>query len=364
MVTSLAELARGWGEVRQQLTAPPRVLIVDDEATVRELFSAVLTKAKFVCTACDSAEAALRVFAKGRFELLVADKNLPGLGGLDLIARIRSQDPECEAVLATSYPNLESVVRAIDLQNVEFLTKPLDSIEVLTAVLGRALLRRTRRILAKRMLADLRGALNAQADGPALPELAEARTRVDEFRRVLELKRRVVCWQGEDDEVRDGLGALAENGFEILELRSGAQIVAQCERHRVSVLVVSDNFGDIDGAHLVEKVAEVEGHPEFVYVTAQSSFEHAVAATQQGAAGFLVKPLRDPRPLVHAVRRACDLHQERMVHFKMVNELSRILLAIEQRRETKETRDTLESTLAAFDVRTAEHAVRDNRESR
>ncbi|MEK7706350.1 MAG: response regulator [Myxococcota bacterium] len=358
MPTTLADLARGWGAVSEQLSAPPRVLLVDDEAAIREMFRTVLTRANFECTVCDSGEQALEQFARERCDLLVIDKNLPGIGGLEVIAKIREQDPEVESVLISGYPSLKSVLQAIDLQKVEFLTKPLDSIEVLTAVLGRARLRRSRRLLARRMLSDLRTALSEHADDAAVKDLREARARVDRYRATVDTKKRVLCWQNEESPVLAALDQMSDSGFEIWRVERGVEVLERCERHQVAVLVVSDTFGDMTGTELVEQLAEAQGRPELVYITDRGDFDAAISATHRGAAGYIVKPFEDPRPFVHAVRRACDLQHERMVHFKMVTELSRVLTALELRRDSTEARKALHSALSEFDVRSAEHALR------
>jgi len=314
------------------LAAPAKVLLVEDEESVCELFNVVLSRANFVCTPCATAEAAREMVAKSRFDVVVTDKNLPGESGLDLIAHIRSRDPDCAGVLVTGYPNLDSVVRAIELQNVEFLTKPLDSNETLVTVVARSHLRRSRQILAKRMLADLRGALSELADSAALGELTRVRDHVDAYRLLLERERQVMCWDGEDSAVLEALSASTEKGMQTMRAKNGATILAQCEQHQVSVLIVSDHFGDMDGEQLVERVVALEDCPELVYLTSQSSFEHAVAAIHRGAAGFLIKPVKDTRELLHVVRRAFDLRHERMVSLKMVTELTRILTESEQRK--------------------------------
>lgn len=357
VAATLADLARGWGAFSEELSRPPRVLIVDDEAAIRDVFRAVLTRANYACTTCESGEEALEKFAELGCDLLVIDKNLPGIGGLETIAKIREKDPDCEAVLITGYPNFKSVTQAIDLQKVEFLTKPLDSIEVLTAVLGRSRLRRSRRLLAKRMLADLRGALREQADDAAWAELGEARKRVERYRTSTETKKRVLLWTKEDQSIHEALDAMCESGFEIWRVARGADVVDRCERHHISVLIVSDDWGDMSNTDLVERVFEAQGHPELVYVTERSDFDSAVAATQRGAVGYIVKPCTDPRPLVHSVRRGWKLHHDRMVQFKMVTELSRVLSALDMRRASVEARTALHAALSEFDVRSAEHAL-------
>jgi DNA-binding NtrC family response regulator len=359
MPRTLSELAARWSDISAELSAAPRVLVVDDEPSITEMLATVLEYAGYECETCGTGEDALAYLSQARFHMLVVDKNLPDLTGLDVIERARRIDPDCEAVVITGYPSLQSILQAIDLRGVDYLTKPLDSIDVMTAVLGRARLRRNRRVLARRMLADLRDAVSERTDGALVDELSAARDRVERFRVSLEGKRRVLVWQDEEESVRSALDPLQTAGFLVWTAGSGGEVISTCSRRHVSVLIVSDSYGDMTGQQVVAKTSEHEGHPELIYVSARDRADDALAAVNAGAAGYAVKPLSDPRPLVHAVRRACDIQHERMLHFKMIAELYAILGRLEQEPGGEATRQKFETTLSEFDVKSARHALQD-----
>jgi PAS domain S-box-containing protein len=84
--------------------ARPRVLVVDDEAGVRQTLSLFLTKAGYVAIAADDALAALKLIRSGeRVDLVIADQSMPGLTGSDLIGEIGLIRPDLPSVLITGY---------------------------------------------------------------------------------------------------------------------------------------------------------------------------------------------------------------------------------------------------------------------
>ena len=81
-----------------------RILVVDDEPSVLEIFRRVLSRDGHRVHLCLSPAEALGEFARADFDLLVVDKNLPGFNGFDLLATLRKVDPELPAILMTASP--------------------------------------------------------------------------------------------------------------------------------------------------------------------------------------------------------------------------------------------------------------------
>lgn len=357
MRPTLIKLATTWGEARTLLDAAKRVLIVDDDPGELEIFTAILENADFDCTAVASGEKALALFKSGDFDFLVVEKNLPGISGIEVIAQARQIDSDCEAVLITAYPSLESVLQAIDLQSVDYLTKPLDSIDVLTTVLGRARRRRNRRILSRRMLTDLRDAVSEKADDDTLASLRASRERVEAFRESLKGKKRVIVSASESAEVLTSVKQLEALQFEIWTVASGAEAMSKCARRHVSVLILSDTYDDMTGTQLAERVSDAEGRPELIYLTTRSDVTDALNAVERGAAGYIIKPLKDDGQLLHTVRRATENHHERLYHYRMIGELFTIANNLKKTPEGRQTGKQLEIALSEFDVQTARHVL-------
>lgn len=96
-------------------TLPRTVLVVDDEAGVRELLVRLLEKRQVPVKACANGEEALALLATERFGCLLTDKNLPGLSGVDLIRKVRAQQPFCDCLLMTGYASIDSVLESLRL---------------------------------------------------------------------------------------------------------------------------------------------------------------------------------------------------------------------------------------------------------
>lgn len=82
----------------------PRVVVIDDEAAVRELLGKVLTRAGYEVDLAASGEAGLALFASGTIDCLVVDKRLPAMTGLEVMAEVRKRFPSTALVLVTAHP--------------------------------------------------------------------------------------------------------------------------------------------------------------------------------------------------------------------------------------------------------------------
>lgn len=123
------------------------VLVVDDEPSVRDVFSRLLAREPdLTVVTADSAEAALYLLGSQRFDLLITDKNLPGLGGIELVAEARKLRPNIEAIMITGYANAESVIAAFAAGASDYLVKPFEQIGVVRAKVHAALDRREERV--------------------------------------------------------------------------------------------------------------------------------------------------------------------------------------------------------------------------
>jgi DNA-binding NtrC family response regulator len=109
------------------------ILIVDDEAAVRELLARWLAAEGYEIRKADTAECALASMTAACADVVLCDVEMPGQGGLWLAAQLRERYPMSAMVLATA---LDSVPPATSLQAgiVEYLVKPFDRANVISAV--------------------------------------------------------------------------------------------------------------------------------------------------------------------------------------------------------------------------------------
>ncbi|MGE4441231.1 MAG: sigma-54-dependent transcriptional regulator [Desulfomicrobium sp.] len=110
------------------------VLIVDDEIRYRELYARVLRDAGFAVLEAGTAAEALLLLEKTAPDMVVSDVRMPGESGLDLLRRAREEKPELPFLLVTAYADVREAVDALKLGAVDYLAKPVDLDELLSAV--------------------------------------------------------------------------------------------------------------------------------------------------------------------------------------------------------------------------------------
>lgn len=115
-----------------------RVLIVDDNALVRDLFVAMLQQAGAVCSVAASAESALATARHGNIDAIVLDLSLPGMSGVELAPRLRELLPAARIVGASAHAAEPERRAALAAGMHAFLSKPVSQAELIAALAGAA----------------------------------------------------------------------------------------------------------------------------------------------------------------------------------------------------------------------------------
>lgn len=110
---------------------PGRVLVVDDEKSVQVLLERVLTRAGHAVTVVASGEDALAALEREAYDLLIADKNLPGVDGIEVLRAAAQRHPRIAAIVITGFPTPETRREAEALGARAFVTKPFSIAEML-----------------------------------------------------------------------------------------------------------------------------------------------------------------------------------------------------------------------------------------
>ena len=113
---------------------PARVLVVDDEPTIREILCDFLRMEGFVVHDAPNGRAALEVLAERPFNLVISDLKMPEMGGLELLEAVRVQHPELVVVLMTGYGTVETALHAMKIGAFDYVLKPFKVEEVVHTV--------------------------------------------------------------------------------------------------------------------------------------------------------------------------------------------------------------------------------------
>jgi len=166
--------------------APARILLVDDEESVRLTLEAVLRQEGYDVATAGSGAEALRSIREDRFDLLLTDLRIDEIDGLTLLAAAQKRDPETVSILLTGYASLESAVQALRHGAFNYLLKPCN-IEEMKLTISRGLEKKKLAEALRERVVELERAyetirtFNAQLEDKVKMATAELAERVREL---------------------------------------------------------------------------------------------------------------------------------------------------------------------------------------
>jgi excisionase family DNA binding protein len=114
-------------------TARKRVLVVDDEASIRDLLSKTLALAEYDVDVAPDGRSALERMRLYPYDLLIADLKMPGMDGLTVIREAKRYKADLPVIIITGYSTEASAIEAVNLGVSGYLTKPFRVPQVLNA---------------------------------------------------------------------------------------------------------------------------------------------------------------------------------------------------------------------------------------
>ena len=110
------------------------ILVIDDEAEIREGLELLLSSEGYAVSSADTGESGLARLEQEPYDLLLLDVSLPGRSGLDLLRDIRQRDPHLPIVLITAYGSIDMARQAFKSGAQDYITKPWSNDELLAQV--------------------------------------------------------------------------------------------------------------------------------------------------------------------------------------------------------------------------------------
>ena len=114
-------------------TARPRVLVVDDEASIRDLLAKTLALAEYDVDVAPDGRSALERMRLYPYDLLIADLKMPGMDGLAVIREAKRYKADLPVIIITGFSTESSAIEAVNLGVAGYLTKPFRVPQVLAA---------------------------------------------------------------------------------------------------------------------------------------------------------------------------------------------------------------------------------------
>jgi putative nucleotidyltransferase with HDIG domain len=141
-----------------------RILIVDDEDSIREVVSSMLSSSGFACTQAQSGREALALLQSGEeFELMLSDMMMPVMDGEALLAATKERFPDIPVVMVTAMHDISIALNAIRNGAYDYLLKPFDR-EQLLATVRRALENRRLKLENRKYQTELESLVTARTE--------------------------------------------------------------------------------------------------------------------------------------------------------------------------------------------------------
>ena len=243
-----------------------RILVVDDEAVIRLMFKDLLGREHEVIDAATGEQALDALKNAGPFDLVLADKNLPGFSGLDLALEVKNHWPALKFMLMTGYPSLVTAQQSVELGLIDYLTKPFDDIKVVREKVRAALIAP---IPAQRKTSNKR--VDVYEDNP--------------------LSARQIC---------DALALLGMTPNVITQMVAGGADVP-------AAVVVSWDFTPAQGIAAIALAKQHAPGAPFVVLAEHLTMDSAIESLRAGASACLPKLLSDVKALSRELQRALKL---------------------------------------------------------
>ncbi len=240
---------------------PCRILVVDDEVVVWEVVRNTLERPGMYLVYAPDGEKAISLALKEHFDLLIVDKNLPGITGLDVIRRAKAHDANIATLLITAYASRESAEEAMAIGVDDYIVKPFD-------------------------VADL------EAKVIEVLDRRDKRSRRSRSTRPVTARYRVLICESDER-----IGGLLREGVELLghkavPVRKVSRILESLRAKEADALICELEILQRDNAGACFLRSTLMIHPEvnFVAVAMEHGLEGAVEAIHQGAQKVLYRP--------------------------------------------------------------------------
>ena len=105
-----------------------RILIIDDDKDIRDVFAEILKRNKFTNLNCaGTGEEAISIFESEFHNVAIIDLKLPDIHGMDLISQLRTVSPDTEFIIVTGFGDLHTAIKALQFEVGGYLEKPISS---------------------------------------------------------------------------------------------------------------------------------------------------------------------------------------------------------------------------------------------
>ncbi|GAF71272.1 unnamed protein product, partial [marine sediment metagenome] len=105
-------------------TYQPTILVIDDEKRIREGCYKILIKENCLVEMAENGESGLKMLGEKHYDIILTDLMMPGIGGMEVLAKVREQHPDSVSIVITGFATLEHSIEAMKKGAFDFIPKP------------------------------------------------------------------------------------------------------------------------------------------------------------------------------------------------------------------------------------------------
>ncbi|MGD8213266.1 MAG: response regulator, partial [Desulfobacterales bacterium] len=102
------------------------ILLVDDEPDIRDVLSLSLYDMGYHVYEAENGDEALRIFKDKQPSMVMTDIKMPGMDGIELLKKIKHENPETEVIMITGHGDMDLAIRSLKCEATDFITKPIN----------------------------------------------------------------------------------------------------------------------------------------------------------------------------------------------------------------------------------------------
>ncbi len=160
-----------------------KILVVDDENSVRNMITVLLQKEKFDASGASSGEEALQILGERPFDLVLCDIRMPGMDGLEVLSAVRSLYPDTTVIMMSAFGTVDLAVQAMKQGAYDYISKPFKTDEILLTLRKaqeRESLRREN-IMLREQIEEKYSLEGVVARSPAMVKILDTAKKVAEY---------------------------------------------------------------------------------------------------------------------------------------------------------------------------------------
>jgi len=131
-----------------------RILIVDDDDTIRKTLKAILEDEGYTVDLAATGQEAIQKTEENAYDIALLDIRLPDMEGVELLKLIKDNVPKTRKIMLTGYPSMQNAIAALNKDADAYLVKPVDVEKLLSTIKDQLELRENERHFSEEKIAD------------------------------------------------------------------------------------------------------------------------------------------------------------------------------------------------------------------